>query len=125
MSDLDLCYLSAGEALALFRKRRLSPVELLEAQIARADAVEPTINAFSFRYSDGARAQARKAEARYMKTDGRLRPLEGLTVAIKDEAMIAGKVTTNASLLLRDFVPETTSPAIERIIKAGALSTLR
>ncbi len=121
MSDLDLCYLSAGAALALFRKRKLSPVELLEAQIARADAVEPTINAFSFRYSDEARAQARKAEARYGKTDGRLRPLEGLTVAIKDEAMIAGKITTNASLLLQDFVPETTSPAIERIIKAGAI----
>lgn len=41
MSSLDLCYLSATEALARFRDRSLSPVELMSALIARAEAVEP------------------------------------------------------------------------------------
>ena len=38
-NDLDLCYLSAGEAIAGFKGKTLSPVEVLEAQIARIEAV--------------------------------------------------------------------------------------
>lgn len=41
----DLCYLSAAEALRLFRALELSPVELAEAVISRAETVEPTLNA--------------------------------------------------------------------------------
>ena len=44
----ELCYLSATEALALFKSKSLSPVELLEAQITRTDAVESQINAFTY-----------------------------------------------------------------------------
>ena len=77
MTDLGLCYLGAGDALKLFRERRLSPVELLEAQIARAADIEPAVNALAFTFFDEALVAARKAESRYMKTDGRLRRLEG------------------------------------------------
>ena len=41
----DLCYLSATEALAGFKDKSLSPVDLMQAVIERAEAVEPTINA--------------------------------------------------------------------------------
>ncbi|WP_439119778.1 hypothetical protein [Marivita sp.] len=41
----DLCLISATTALVLFQERKLSPVDLLEAQIARAEQVEPDINA--------------------------------------------------------------------------------
>ena len=64
MTD-DLHYLSATEALARFRARELSPVELLEAVIARAEEVEPTVNALCHTFYDEAREQARAAEARY------------------------------------------------------------
>ncbi|MEE8227606.1 MAG: amidase, partial [Kiloniellales bacterium] len=66
MPDLDLCYLSASEAIDLFKERTLSPVELLEALIARAETVEPKINAFADTYFEEALDKARKAEARYM-----------------------------------------------------------
>ena len=46
MEKSDLVYLSAAEALAMFRERALSPVDLLEALIERAERVEPIINAF-------------------------------------------------------------------------------
>ena len=64
MSDLDLCYLPATQALAAFRARTLSPLELLDAQIARAEAVEPRINALACTFFDEARAAARRAERR-------------------------------------------------------------
>ena len=67
MSDLDLCYLRATEALALFRARKLSPVELMQAVIKRAETVNKKVNAFTFTHFDEALAAARKAEAKYAK----------------------------------------------------------
>ena len=121
MADLDLCYLTATEAIEKFKARQLSPVELTQAVIARAEEVEPKINAFSFRYYDEALEKAKAAEARYMKSDGRLRPLEGLPVAVKDESFIKGQVTSNGSLMLKDEVASFTSPNAERLLRAGAI----
>ena len=74
-ADLELCYLTASEALERFKARTLSPVELLDAQIARTQAINPKLNAITYDYFDRAREQAQKAEAKYAKTDGRLRAL--------------------------------------------------
>ena len=48
MKNDDLIYMTASEAAALFRKRKLSPVELMSAVIERAEEVEPKIIAFTF-----------------------------------------------------------------------------
>ena len=61
MTDDDLCYLTAGEALALFRKRKLSPVELLGALIARSERLNARINCWADRYLDEAMAKAHAA----------------------------------------------------------------
>lgn len=125
MSDSELCYLSANEALARFKARTLSPVELMRAVIARAEAVNPKINAFTFTFYDRALDQAKKAEAKYMKTDGRVRPLEGIPVVIKDETTIKGERTTHGSLVYKDNVDSYTAPPAERIFKAGAIMHAR
>ena len=121
MSDNELCYLSTVEAVARFKARALSPVELMQAVIARAEAVEPTINAFPMTDFERALDQARIAEARYMKTDGRPRPLEGIPVAIKDETAIKGERTTYGSLVFRNHRDAVDSPATERLRRAGAI----
>jgi len=120
MSDLDLCYMSATEALSLFRKKKLSPVQLMTAVIDRAEATKDKINAFTYTHYDEALALAKKAEARYAKGK-KTGPLEGLPVAVKDESYIAGKPTSNASLILKDFVAEKTSPNNQRIMAAGGI----
>ncbi len=121
MSDQDLCYMTATEALASFKARKLSPVELMQAVIERAERVEPTINAFPMTFYDRAMAAARKAEAKYAKTDGRLRPLEGIAVAIKNETAIKGERTTYGSLIFKDYRDEHSSPVVERLTRAGAI----
>lgn len=120
MSDTDLVYMPATAALKLFAKKKLSPVELMQATIARAEAVQPKINAFTYTHFDEALALARKAEARYA-TGRRTGALEGLPVGIKDESYIKGKPTSNGSLVLKDYVAEFTSPMNERIMAAGGI----
>jgi Asp-tRNA(Asn)/Glu-tRNA(Gln) amidotransferase A subunit family amidase len=120
MTDLELCYMPATEALALFRARKLSPVDIVKAQIARAEATEPAINAYADRYFDEALDRARKAEARYAK-GGRPRALEGITLAIKDEISFKGRRTTNGSLIYKDYRPARTNPYLERLLRAGAI----
>ena len=121
MATTDLCYLTAAEALALFRKKKLSPVELMKAVIKRAEQTEPKVNALPIRYFDEAMDQARGAEAVYARRGAKPRPLEGIPFVVKDESMIEGKTTTFGSLIYKDAVDPETNPSIERILKAGAI----
>jgi len=117
----NLAYLPASEALARFRSRELSPVELMEAVIARAQEVEPTVNAFAQTYFDEAVAAAREAEARYAGKGEAPRPLEGLAVAIKEEEPIEGQPWTLGSLVYKDQVADYTSAFARRHLAAGAI----
>ncbi len=121
MTGEPLHYLSATGALAAFRARELSPVELLEAVIARADGVEPTVNALCHTYYDQARDQARAAEARYAGRGEAPRALEGLPVAIKAEEAIEGQPWSQGSLIHRDVVAPYTSEFARRHLDAGAI----
>ncbi len=121
MSLDDVCYLSAREAISRFKARTLSPVELLDALIARAARVNPKINAFADTYFDEARVQAQAAAARYMGKGEAPRPLEGLTVAVKDVARIEGKRTTQGSLTLEHTIETVSDPMVERLAAAGAI----
>jgi aspartyl-tRNA(Asn)/glutamyl-tRNA(Gln) amidotransferase subunit A len=118
----DLHYLTAAEALRLLRARDLSPVELVSAVIKRAEAVEPAINAFAETFYEQALDQARAAEARYAGRGGvPPLPLDGLPVAVKEEAEIAGQRNTLGSLPLRDAVAEGTAAFVQRILDAGGI----
>jgi amidase len=117
----DLHYLSATDALRLFRSRELSPVELLDAVIARAEAVEPTVNALCHRFFDAARDEARAAEARYAGRGEAPRELEGIPLAIKEEEAITGHPWTQGSLLFQTLVADYTSAFAQRMLDSGAV----
>ncbi|MCP5071682.1 MAG: amidase [Rhodobacteraceae bacterium] len=116
----DLLYLSATQALAGFADKSLSPVELLDTQIARAEATKETINAFTFTHFDEARDAAKASEARWASGEP-VGCLDGLPVAIKDESYIEGKPTSFGSLIMKDNVAEYTSPMNQPILAEGAI----
>ncbi len=120
-ADLELCYMPAVEQLARFQRKELSPVDVLKAQIARADAVEPAINAFTETFFEEALEQARAAEDTYARRPDEARSLEGVTVGIKDEMSVAGQRNTQGSLIYKDFVEDEDHPIAARLRNAGAI----
>ncbi len=116
---LELAYLSASEQIDGFRKRSISPVEVLDAQIERYGEVGERINAVTDLYFDDARAAARGAERRYASDQAR--PLEGVTCALKDEDGLAGWRVTSGSVLLKDHRLAEPTPVAERLEAAGAI----
>jgi amidase len=119
----ELCFLSATEAIASFRARRLSPVELIGALIARRALVEPHVRALTYTFDERALAAARGAEDRY--ATGTARPLEGIPIGIKDVHAVAGEITTHGSLVFRDNRDEITTPTVQRLQDAGAILLAR
>jgi Asp-tRNA(Asn)/Glu-tRNA(Gln) amidotransferase A subunit family amidase len=115
----ELHELGAAEAIARFRARSLSPVDLMRAVFERAGKVEPILNAFTDTYYDEALEAAARAEERYAR--GVARPLEGIPLAVKDESAMAGRRTTQGSLIFKDHVDTHTSFCIERLLEAGAI----
>ena len=71
MASIELCYLLAVEAIERFQKKSLSPVELMEAVIERAEEVEPKINPFTFKYYDEGMQAARIIIQSYWKAVSR------------------------------------------------------
>jgi Asp-tRNA(Asn)/Glu-tRNA(Gln) amidotransferase A subunit family amidase len=115
----QLHYLSATEALTGFRTGELSPVDFLEAILERAELVSETVNPFADKYYEQARLNAKKAEARYLK--GNPRKLEGIPLAVKDSSAIKGTRATVGSLLNANRIDQHTDPAVERLMRAGAI----
>ena len=120
MTDLDLCYLPATEAIRLFKAKKLSPAELMEATIRRAEATQKKVNCLTYTHFDEAMELAKKAEAKYARGK-KTGALEGLPVGIKDESFIKGKPTSGGSLIYKDHIGDHTSPQNERILKAGGI----
>ena len=93
--DDDLLFGTAARLAALIRRRRLSPVELMRAVLARADAVQPRLNPFAALLAERAMDEARAAE----QTPRPDLPLHGVPVSIKDQVDVGGVPTTHGSAI--------------------------
>ena len=116
----DLTALTLLDASELVRARKVSPVELTNACLARIERVNPALNAFITITADQARAEATAAEADIMR--GRRRgPLHGIPLALKDLFDTAGVKTTAASAVFADRVPSQDAEVVRRLRQAGAV----
>jgi aspartyl-tRNA(Asn)/glutamyl-tRNA(Gln) amidotransferase subunit A len=112
--------LTLVEVAARIRTRELSALEVLEAVLARAEAVNPKLNAFLRIDADLARDAARLADAELAK--GRLRgPLHGVPMAHKDMFYRAGVPASCGSKIKGDRPEKMTAAALSRLDAAGAI----
>ncbi|MDB5905581.1 MAG: Asp-tRNA(Asn)/Glu-tRNA(Gln) amidotransferase GatCAB subunit, partial [Betaproteobacteria bacterium] len=110
----------AEEIAALYREKRLSPVELTRALLDRIAAVDPKLNAFIRVDADAALTCARIAE-REIFSGGARGPLHGVPVGIKDIIDIAGLPTTCHSKLMSDHVAQEDAEVVRRLRASGAI----
>lgn len=115
----DLADLSATELLAAYRARSLSPVEVTDAVIARIAAWEPKLDALYAYDPEGARAQAKASEARWLK--GEALPLDGVPTTIKENIRTKG-VPVPLGTAANELAPATNdAPPAARLREAGTV----
>lgn len=109
---MNIALLPATEQLALLRQKKISPLELVDAHIARIERWNPVLNALVDFDPERARRQAREAK------DG---PLAGLPLTVKSSIATRGYKCEIGSLLHRGDVSEEDAEAVSRLRRAGAV----
>lgn len=116
----DVTSMDIQNASKELRKKRISPVELTKACLARIERLNPILNAFITVTADSALASAQNAEAEIQR--GRWRgPLHGIPIALKDLLDTAGVRTTAASGVFKDRIPVQDAEVVRRLKAAGAV----
>jgi aspartyl-tRNA(Asn)/glutamyl-tRNA(Gln) amidotransferase subunit A len=112
-------FLTISEAGRLIAAKKLSPVELTKALLARIEKIDPALNAFLTVTGKEALSAARAAERAVMA--GRKSPLLGIPVAYKDIYETAGVLTTAHSRILQTNVPKHDAETVRRLREAGVV----
>jgi Asp-tRNA(Asn)/Glu-tRNA(Gln) amidotransferase A subunit family amidase len=102
------------------RAGKLSPIELVEAHLARIEKLNPKLNAYTAVDAAGARAQARMAESALRSSNG-IGPLHGVPISIKSSLDVAGLPCECGTRLRRGNVPQFDAPLVTRLRSAGAI----
>jgi aspartyl-tRNA(Asn)/glutamyl-tRNA(Gln) amidotransferase subunit A len=116
-----LTSMSATTLAGLVHQKVVSPVEVVEAALARIEALDPTLHAFCELTADHALQHA-KEQADALARGEDIGPLGGVPIAIKDLIATAGVPTRCGSPAYRDFVPDEDDIVVERVRAAGAIS---
>ncbi len=116
----ELWQLSADTLRGRFARKEVSPVDVTRAVLARAERLQPKLNAFITICHDEALAAARQAEDAVMKGEAQ-GLLHGVPYAVKDLVNTAGVRTTFGSLLYQDNVPAEDAVAAARMKAAGGI----
>jgi aspartyl-tRNA(Asn)/glutamyl-tRNA(Gln) amidotransferase subunit A len=126
MTDTDLAFASIQEVARLYRKRKLSPVDVTKLMLARIEQFNPKLNAYITVTTELALAQAKKAEAELFAPRGRKGhrdrgPLHGIPISLKDNIYTKGIRTTAGSQIFKDFIPNSDATVWAQLKEAGAI----
>src|SRR5207253_1538509 len=120
MANDELCWMPAADLAAGIARRKISPVEVVDAVLARIEALE-RLNAYVTVDAEGARHAARAAERAVMRKGARLGPLHGVPFSVKDLVVTKGVRTTFGTPIYKDNVPTEDAPMVARLKAAGAV----
>ena len=120
MPDAEFLDITISELATRIKAREVSPVEVTEAALARADRLQPALNSFITVLHDDAMQEAKKQESE-IAHGCYLGPLQGVPIGIKDNIATAGIRSTVGSKVLADHVPEADAEAVRLCREAGAI----
>src|SRR6478736_313816 len=116
----EVWQLSATELAQRIASRQLSSAEMVDAHLARIDAVNPALNAVVRVLADEARAGAILADKR-LAAGETVGPLHGVPFTVKENIDMAGLPTTWGVPALAQAVVPADAPVVERMRAAGAI----
>lgn len=116
----EIWQLSAAEMAGRISRRELSSAEVVDAHLARIDAVNPALNAIVRILADEARTAAVLADRR-LKAGETVGPLHGVPFTVKESIDMAGLPTTFGVPALAQAVAPIDAPVVERMRAAGAI----
>ena len=119
MALIDPVWATIGELSRAFQARTLSPVEAVDALLARIRARQ-NLHAFIAVYEADARLAAEAAD-RAIRSGHAVGPLHGVPIALKDLVDMQGRVTTGGSKVWADRVSPVTATLAQRLISAGMI----
>ena len=120
MPNEALLDLTISELAPRIASGEVSPVEVTEAALARAERLQPVLNSFITLLPERALARAREMEAEV--AEGKYRgPLHGIPIGIKDNIATRGIRTTVGSLVLSDNIPDEDAQVVALCEEAGAI----
>ena len=118
--DDELRYASIATLADILARQDVSPVEVVEATLARIERANDRMHAYIAVTSETALQQAREAE-REIRAGAYRGPLHGVPVALKDNIATRGIRTTCASLVNPDWIPDSDATVYRRLREAGAV----
>ena len=120
MDERELGFLSVADISSQFAAGSLSPVELVEALIARAQRLDGQLNAYLLPTFEVAREQALAAQVE-LEAGRSKGPLHGVPFGLKDIIETEGLRTTCHSKILEDNIPKADAVVARRLKAAGAI----
>src|SRR5690625_1903156 len=118
----DLVSMSVEELAPLIKNKTISPVELTNAVLDRAEESQDKINAYLSIYRKDAEESARKAESELFRSNYR-GMYHGIPMGIKDNLYFENKLTTMASKIHKDFIPTYDATVVAKLREAGVIFT--
>lgn len=118
--DVDLWRMGACDLAEAISTKRVSSREVVEAHLARIEAVNPAVNAVTVVLADQARAAAAAAD-RTVAAGGELPPLHGVPITVKENIDLTGSATTQGLVVMKDAVPALDAPHMTQMKAAGAI----
>lgn len=115
-----LTNLSLRDVAAKIKAKEVSPVEVTQACLDRAEATEPKLTAFSCLLADSALAEAKAAEAEIAAGNWR-GELHGVPVGIKELYDVKGVPTTSSSEVRANWTATSDSASVAQLRDAGAV----
>ncbi|WP_295139776.1 amidase family protein [uncultured Reyranella sp.] len=120
MSEPAFDWLSASELSKLLARGEVSPVEIVDAMLARASTLQPHLNALVLLDTEGAQAAAKAAESRWQKGQP-LSPFDGIPTTIKDTTNVKGWPTRYGSQATDETPASDNAAVTDRFLAAGMI----
>lgn len=117
--NIDVNELTIAEIHQSFTEGKYTSEQLVQTYLDRIKKLDSSINAITY-INPNALAEAKALDIEFMET-GKLRPLHGIPMIVKDNYNTKGMPTTAGALALKDFIPDENAFMVQKLIDAGAI----